>query len=225
MAGTIPASLSGRADYAYLFPMSHTYNPNFKGVIHVTGDVAVSGTVRGRVTIAATGNLFIADDLKYAIAAAKGDCSDSDMVGLFTGGDVIVADNALNTPQQLVTSGPYVPLDDSNTGLELQGVILALDVFTVQNYDSGPTNANACGTVAWGRGCLFLTGGVIQQTRGPVGQSDGSGFLKRYSYDVCAAKRPPPYFPTTGRFSRSQYFQIDPVGFSVGGFFAKWSAG
>ena len=37
-----------------------------------------------------------------------------------------MADNAPNTPQQLVSNGPYVPLDDSNTGLFLQGVVLAL---------------------------------------------------------------------------------------------------
>lgn len=228
LGGTIPTALSNRTDYQYLYPLSRTYNANFKGVIHVSGDVAVSGVVRGRVTVAATGDIFIADDLKYAIqpaASVGGDCTDSDMVGLFSGSDVIVADNALNTPQQLVTNGAYVPLDDSNTGLFLQGVVLALGVFTVQNFDSPPSDANACGNVDWGRGCLFLSGGVIQETRGAVGQSNGNGFLKRYSYDVCAAKKPPPYFPTTGRFTRSRYYEIDPVNFSVGSFFSGWSAG
>jgi len=225
--GAVPAALSSRADYPYLFPLSHAWNPNFKGVIHVSGDVALSGTLRGRVTVAATGSIFIADDVTYAIqpGGAAGDCSDSDMLGLFSGGDVIVADNAPNTPQQLVNNGAYAPLDDSNTGVSLHGVVLALGIFTVQNYDAGPTSVNWCGSVAWGRGCLFLSGGVIQQTRGAVGTSAGTGFLKRYSYDVCAAKKPPPYFPTTGRFSRSSYYEIDPVGFSVASFFSLWSAG
>lgn len=228
LAGAPPA-LTGRPDYAYLFPLSHSRNANFKGVIHVSGSVAISGVVRGRVTIAATGNIFIADDLKYAIppGGSAGDCTDADMVGMFAGNNVIVADNALNTPQQIDpgANAPFVPLDDSNTGLELQGVILALNQFTVQNFNTGPTATNWCGSVPWGRGCLLLSGGVIQQTRGPVGQSNGTGFLKRYSYDVCAAKKPPPYFPTTGRFSRSLYYELDPVGFSVGRFFASFSAG
>ncbi len=227
LGGAAAGALAGRPDLPFLFPLSRALNPNFKGVIHVSGDVAVSGVVRGRVTIAATGNIFIADDLKYAIqpGGAAGDCSDADMVGLFAGNDVIVADNAPNTPQQLVNNGAWVPLDDSNTGLFVQGVILALDVFTVQNFAAAPTNANWCGNVPWGRGCLFLSGGVIQRTRGAVGQSNGTGFLKRYSYDVCAAKKPPPYFPTTGRFTRSRYYEIDPVGFSAASFFSRWSAG
>ena len=226
-AATLPAALTSRADFAYLFPLSHALNPNFKGVIHVTGDVGVSGVLRGRVTLAATGDIHILDDLTYAVTpGGTGDCSDRDMLGIFSGNDVIVNDNAPNTPQQLVpASSTYSPLDDSNTGVFVNGVILALDVFTVQDYDSGPTATNPCGAVTWGRGCLFLTGGVIQQTRGPVGTSLGTGFLKRYSYDVCAAKRPPPYFPTTGRFSRSRYYEIDPVGFDVSSFYAQCTAG
>jgi hypothetical protein len=39
--------------------------------------------------------------------------------------------------------------------------------------------------------------------------------VKRYSYDSCAATEPPPYYPTTGHFAKGQYYQIDPVGFSV----------
>lgn len=227
-AASLPGWFTSRPDYGYLYPLSHTYNPNFKGVIYVSGDVAVSGVVRGRVTLSATGDIYIADDLTYAIQPGgnTGSCDDADMLGIFSGHDVIVADNALNTPQQVnAPSSTYYPMDDSNTGLFLQGVVLALDVFTVQNYDTGPTDVNDCGTVNWGRGCLALTGGVIQKTRGAVGTSNGTGFLKRYSYDVCAAKRPPPYFPTTGRFSRSRYYELDPVNFNVGSFFNLWSAG
>lgn len=225
--GLMPAKLVGRPDKDYLFPLSRDWNPDFKGVIHVTGSVAISGVVRGRVTIAATKDIYIADDLTYAIQpSGSSDCGDVDMVGLFAGHDVIVADNLLNSPQQ-INGGTttWYSYDDSNNGLFLQGVVLALDIFTVQRYDSGPTDANDCESVNWGRGCLFLSGGVIQQTRGAVGLSTGTGFLKRYSYDVCAAKKPPPYFPTTGRFSRSRYYEIDPVGFDVGSFFRRWSAG
>jgi Tfp pilus assembly protein PilX len=50
LAGTVPPRLAARPDVDYLFPLSRALNPNFKGVIHVDGKVAVSGTVRGRVT-------------------------------------------------------------------------------------------------------------------------------------------------------------------------------
>jgi hypothetical protein len=48
-----------------------------------------------------------------------------------------------------------------------------------------------------------------------VGTSGGTGFTKRYSYDRCAIMSPPPYFPTTGRFTDSRYYELDPVGFNV----------
>jgi len=230
LPATVLAQLSARghdADKNYLFPLSRDYNSNFKGVIHVSGDVAISGTIRGRVTIAATGDIYIADDLKYAIQpGGSSDCQGVDMAGLFAGNDVIVADNTLNTPNQINGgTSTYYSFDDTNSGVFLQGVVLALDQFFVQNFSTGPTDANDCEATNWGRGCLYLSGGVIQRTRGAVGQSDGHGFLKRYSYDVCAAKRPPPYFPTTGRFTRSRYYEIDPVNFDVATFYRRWSAG
>lgn len=225
--GAMPAKLAARPDRDYLFPLSRTWNPNFKGVIHVTGSVALSGRVRGRVTIAATSNIYIADDLTYAIQpSGSSDCQDVDMVGLFAGNNVVVSDNTLNTPQQLAGgTSTWYAYDDSNNGVFLQGVVLALNIFTVQNFNQGPTDANDCENVDWGRGCLYLSGGVIQRTRGAVGVSNGTGFLKRYSYDVCAAKKPPPYFPTTGRFSRSRYYEIDPVNFDVAAFYRRWNAG
>ena len=43
--------------------------------------------------------------------------------------------------------------------------------------------------------------------------SNGAGFTKRYTYDRCAVRNPPPYFPTTGRFTDNRYLELDPVGF------------
>jgi hypothetical protein len=51
---------------------------------------------------------------------------------------------------------------------------------------------------------------------GTTGGSNGTtGYVKAYSYDRCAATNPPPYFPTTGRFTDNRYFEINPVGFSA----------
>ena len=58
--------LAGRPDAGYLFPLSRQYNPSFNGVISVTGKVAVSGVLRGRVTMAGTDDIILADDIVYA---------------------------------------------------------------------------------------------------------------------------------------------------------------
>jgi hypothetical protein len=217
--GAVSGLLAARADKQYLFPITRELNPNFKGVIYVQGKVVVSGVLRGRVTVAATDEIIIGDDLTYATDPGAGTCND--IMGLFSGTDVIVADNTINSPVRATTSSTYYTFDETKDEF-IQGVVLALSNFTVENYDQGATTSEACESNAWGRGCLYLTGGIIQSTRGAVGtigSTGGTGYVKRYSYDACAYTDPPPYFPTTGVFARGRYFEVDPVGFNVANYY------
>ncbi len=213
-------ALASRDDQAYLFAITRELNPEFKGVIHVSGDVAISGTVRGRVTIAATGDIVLVDDLTYAIDPSVGSCED--IAGLFAGGDIVVANTPINAPARVGSN--YYTFDDTSDEF-IHAFVLTLNEFTVEGYNSGHTTKERCEGTAWGRGCLYLTGGIIQRTRGPVGLSSGTGYLKRYSYDACGLSQPPPYFPTTGRFARGPYLEIDPVGFDIGDYFEMITAG
>ncbi len=212
-----PTVSAVRADARYLFPLYRGFNPNTKGVVYVNGTVGVSGTVRGHVTTYVRGgDLVLLDDLRYADDPAQGQCADA--LGLISDNDIVVADNAVNTPQ--FTGSTYQSLDDSQ-GLDVQAVLMALNTsFRVQNYGAGPTSAINCQGRLVGRGCLYLTGGIIQESRGPVGMGTGQGYSKQYSYDRCAANDPPPYFPSTGRFTDNRYFEINPVGFNVTALFA-----
>lgn len=203
-------------DADFLFPLYRGFNSNVKGVVTFNGNVALSGTLRGRVTLYdQNGSIVVLDDVRYADDPALGVCAD--ILGLISDDNIVVADNAINTPQDINTSSGtlYKSLDDTQD-LYIQAVLMALNTsFTVQNYDAGPTSALSCQGSSDGRGCLYVTGGIIQQSRGPVGLSSGQGYVKRYSYDRCAAVNPPPYFPTTGRFTDNRYFELDPVGFDV----------
>jgi hypothetical protein len=190
-------------------------------VIHAVGTVAISGVVRGSVTLYATSEIVFVDDLRYANDPSLGRCRD--MLGMIAGRDAVVIDNALNTPQiiRIGSSDVRGSLDDSRD-VFIHGVIMALNKsFTVEHYSSAPTSGASCGGTSVGRGCLYVTGGIIQEARGPVGQTNGSGFIKRYSYDRCALNNPPPYFPTTGRFIDNRYYEIDPVSFTVAGLFRR----
>ncbi|HUL49900.1 MAG TPA: hypothetical protein VLT79_07810 [Gemmatimonadales bacterium] len=222
------ASHTGNATYAqYLWPITRSLNPNWKGVIYVDGKVAVSGLLRGQVTLAATDNIVIADDIKYVTdPSSTTPCGSTqrDMLGLFSGQDVIVADNLLNDPFPSTGGFPgsgtspcatcTYTWDDTQDEF-IQGVVLALSNFIVENYSTGSSTAEPCGTNAAGRGCLYLTGGVIQQQRGAVGLTSGYGYKKRYSYDQCASANPPPYFPTTGHFARGHYYEVEPTNFNI----------
>ena len=218
-SGTVDTSLVSRTlEAQYLWPLSRQFNPNTKGVIYVNGNVAVSGVLNGRVTLAASGTIMIADDLKYAIAPGAAPCTGANMLGLLSPDSVVMLENTLLAPWN--GSGSYTNYKANNDDY-LQGVILTLKSFGVEDYDGGATSGQNCQSTTAGRGCLYLTGGIIQDTRGAVGTSSGSGYIKRYAYDQCAFQTPPPYFPTTGRFTRNRYYEIDPVGFNVGSFFAS----
>lgn len=229
-SGSVDPALSGRPDAGHLIPVNRAMNPDFKGVVFVDGKVAVSGVVRGNVTLAATGEIIIADDVTYATDPGAGTCAD--LLGLFSGEDVIVADNTLNSPirPQDNPGSNFRTFDDTKDEF-VHGVVLALDEFRAENHDDpdAARTAEPCESDLWGRGCLYLTGGIIQRTRGPVGADwtgpGGSGYLKRYSYDACAASAPPPYFPTTGHFTRGVHYEIDPSGFDVDQLFDRLTPG
>lgn len=221
-APTTIAAFGIRPDNGYLWPLNREYNPAWEGVIYVAGRVALSGVVNGKVTVASPNTIVIADDLRSAFdpgSAVAADCDVAAMVGLFSGGDILVANNSLNAPQQIGGVNPYRTYDET-TQEDIHAVLLALNIFGAESYDTGPTAGEACGGVNAGRGCLNLNGGVIQNTRGAVGLVDGHGYIKRYSYNACAASYPPPYFPTTGRFVRNRIYELDPKGFTVAGWFA-----
>jgi len=214
------ALFAARPDNAYLWPINREYNPAWQGVIYVQGKVALSGVVNGRVTVASPNTIVIADYFRSAVdpgSAAAADCAV--IAGLFAGADILVANNTINAPQQIGGVNPYRTYDET-TQEDIHAVLLALNIFGAESYDTGPSSGEACGAVNNGRGCLNLNGGVIQNTRGAVGLVDGHGYVKRYSYNACAATDPPPYFPTTGRFVRNRVYELDPKGFTVAGWFA-----
>jgi hypothetical protein len=218
-APTTIAAFTGRPDNQYLWPINREYNPAWEGVIYVAGKVALSGVINGKVTIASPNSIIIADDLRTAVnpgSPAAADCAV--IVGLFSGDSILVANNTINVPQRINNSNPYRTYDET-THEDIHAVLLALDIFGAESYNTGPTAAESCSGTNSGRGCLNVSGGIIQNTRGPVGLVDGRGYIKRYSYNSCAATDPPPYFPTTGRFVRNRIYELDPKGFDVAAWF------
>jgi hypothetical protein len=205
-------------DAGYLFPLYRGYNTGTKGVIYVNGTVGISGVVNGTITLYTPNTIVLLDDIRYANDPAAGRCVD--MLGVIAGANAIVANNGLNTPVWVktgttATTATAKSMDDT-PDLYLHSVIMALGTsFQVEDYDTGPVNSIGCSGSTDGRGCLYLTGGLIQANRGAVGTGSGSGYVKRYSYDRCVITNPPPYFPTTGRFQDNRYYELDPVRFDV----------
>jgi hypothetical protein len=232
-SGSVPAAVAARADGAYLWPLSPALNPNFRGVIFAEGRVAVSGTVRGRVTLASRSNLVIAHELIQATSPAttSGNCrADDDIVGLFSGEYVLYADNTLATPQNrrdnsatgAAWSATRKDFDPSirRPDLAVHASMLALKSIGAE-LSTPPAGLPPGKYVA--RGTLRVIGGTIESRIGQTGSMTGSnlhGYNDDLSFNQCALSFPPPYFPTTNHWSRSQFFEVNPLGFTPGAWFS-----
>ena len=174
----------GTIKYAFFTPHGHgstpsTWNtftppPSFNGIISVVGshDLHVLGTVNGRFTVSAEHDIYIEDDVVYAVDPREDPTSD-DMLGLVAGENVLVANNPAN-----------------NDDCEIHASIMALDEsFMAEDYYTRPPS-----------GTLTVLGGIIQVRRGPVGTfywggGIRSGFKKNYIYDGRFLIQSPPHFP------------------------------
>ena len=230
-SGSVPATIAARADGAFLWPLSAALNPNFRGVIFAEGKLAVSGTVRGRVTIASRTNTVIVHNLIQATSPGitTGTCrADDDVIGLFSGGYVMYADNTLTSPQSRRTNPdgsdwrwPRKDFDPAanSPDLAIHASLMSL-VSVVAENSSVPPGLPANRFV--NRGTARMIGGQIQQRIGQTGTMSGTnlhGWNGDLSFNRCLLQYPPPYFPTTGHWSRSQYFEVNPTNFSPSAWF------
>ncbi len=141
-----------------------------------SGALTISGTLNGRLTVGASNDVVIPNNLIYADDPRTNPAS-NDTLGVISEGDVVIDDNA-----------PY--------NLEIDACTMALNSsFMRENWWVGPA-----------KGTLTVLGGIIQDERGPVGTFNGStgqkvsGYSKDYTYDSRLLGSPPPFMPTTGDY-------------------------
>jgi Tfp pilus assembly protein PilX len=212
--GTIVGAVQAR----YLWPVNRPFNPAFKGVVYVNGSVGVSGLARGQVTVATTGNIMLSDDITYVTAPGSSvDCT-ADILGLLTPQYFMLEDNNVNSPFRV--NNTYRTGYDDTADEFLHAAVLTLNSIQTENVSGGSTNSETCVGSPVGRGCFNMVGAAIQGINGSRMSSSGTGWNPQWSYDRCDGLRPPPYFPTTGRYYKNRYYEIDPVGFSVTAWFA-----
>ncbi|MCZ6756488.1 MAG: hypothetical protein O7E49_14360 [Gemmatimonadetes bacterium] len=215
------------SDYLYLHPYTSALNSNSAGVIYVDGDVGVSGVVAGRVTVVAADDIIIVDDLVQYTDPGQNACA-ADMLGLIAFDVIVIADNTLNTPQRYPGGGSYHTMDDTKDEF-VHAVAMALSEFRVHNAQLGPDDndnggfgAEPCEGIPWGRGCLYLTGGILQGKRGRIGE--GTGHLMRHSFNQCVLQGGPPQFPATGSFSKRRVVEMDAANFDPVTWFAGYQS-
>ncbi len=156
------------------------------GILYVDGDVSIEGTLQGNLTVIATDDITITDDVVYHDSDSDGKptASSQDMLGLVSHRDIIVADNSAN-----------------RNDVVINGALLALaNSFTVENYYWGSA-----------RGNLTIWGSLSQKVRGPVGTFGyygTTGYQKDYHYDSRFLNQAPSYFPATGQYHFQYWKEI-----------------
>jgi hypothetical protein len=136
------------------------------------GNLNISGTLSGRLTVGASRDINITNNIRYANDPRLPGSTSTDTLGIISEEDVMISKNA-------------------PANLEIDGSIMALNTsFMLEEWWTNGA-----------RGTLSVFGGIIQKQRGPVGTFSGttkvSGYSKDYNYDVRLLSSPPPFVPTT----------------------------
>jgi hypothetical protein len=164
-------------------------------VVYIHNKIEISGILDGELTIVSADHMEISDDIVYrdAVNGIPNDGCD-DMLGLISGGDILILDNAANSD-----------------GVIIDASIMAIDgSFRVESY-----NQNGY------RGVLRIVGGVIQKYRGPVGIGYvdefgrvlmSHGYNKDYRFDMRFYDSAPPYFFSTGEYKRIAWIEMPSTG-------------
>jgi hypothetical protein len=231
---------SKHLDWAALYPIDQTLNPAFQGVVAVHGSTGISGNVDGHITVYSDGNIGIVDNLRLVTGTTDTLCNHG--LGIVSGNDITAVDNGINVPQHWTpadagstTMSDWVDLRPNNGGtagtspfggsLYVQSTVMALGSWGAEglNPDTNYVSTVYCNAAAppdyYKRGCLYVFGSIIQNTRQTVNSGSGGpggyGYAKAYSYDICAVANPLPYFPTTGRLIENKYYELSPNNFNV----------
>ncbi|MGH9301966.1 MAG: hypothetical protein ACRD0E_08785, partial [Acidimicrobiales bacterium] len=160
------------------------------GVIYVAGNVNVSGTLTGDLTIYSAADVHITNNISYGDGVHG--TKSNDVLGLEAVGSIVVDQNS-NT----CVSG--------NGNLNIDAALLALGhSFYVQNAF---TSGQQCGT-------LTIHGSIAQNFRGVVALTGYSGYVKNYNWDSRLLYLNPPDFtkPVGVAWQRTTFQECRPPG-------------
>jgi hypothetical protein len=206
----LPASLSPTrqtVERSYLFPISATYNPNYRGAIYSSGRRFLSGIVRGRATLYVNGPVSLIDDLMYDADPADTTNLCRNSFGLISKDSIMVADNAINRPRVYSTSafaGTDTSTQGGNRDYILHGIAMALGGSISAFNAAGSLRTSTVYTCPKGSsftaagGCMQVVGGTIMATYAAPYSSSvaNSGLRPLRELDPCQMEnRRPPYFP------------------------------
>ena len=165
---------------------------------HTNGDLFLSGTLNGRLTIGTGNDIIVTNDIRYANTSTASD----DLLGLIPQNSVKIFHPVdRNTQANLPNNW-----GDGNATI-YAAILTVARSFMVQNYRYGNPMGN-----------LQVRGAIAQKYRGVVGRSTAgsvpvNGFVKDYQYDTRLRVQSPPHFldPVRTAWEVKTWSEVDVV--------------
>jgi hypothetical protein len=160
------------------------------GAVFCDDIVHVKGILDGQLTIGASDNIIVTDDITYYGSPPGGgpppDCDD--VLGMITDGDIIIEYNS-----------------ETMNDCVIQAVMMSLEKnIAAEDYQHYPP-----------RGELDIYGGIIADYAIHLADFDAngnlvSGYVRDYHWDPRVIAMPPPFFPLTGRYYVYSWEEVVP---------------
>lgn len=151
-------------------------------IIYSTGDIRVSGVLNGRVALYSSNDIWIDDDIVYAVNPIVDPESD-DFLTLIADHDIIITDNIPN-----------------NNDVTIHACVFASESFSAENYISRPVS-----------GVITSVGSIAQGLRGRICKSNNNlithGFSKSYYHDPRFTDIKPPHVPSVGELQLVSWWE------------------
>jgi hypothetical protein len=218
----IASSIRQANELPFLWPISKPSNANSAGVMRITGNVFLSGRVRGELTVMVDGSPRIIESLTQVNDPSSPDTEPcADQLGLVAVGDILVADNALLRPKRI---GGFPPIQSfirhlgGSRDVQIHAQLMSLTgTVGVENPGTSALSGNALpcpdGTTAnTAGGCFRLVGGAAMRRYSALHSGSNTGLRWAGLSDRCSTSgQRPPLFPLTSRYAVLRSLEVAPT--------------
>jgi hypothetical protein len=161
--------------------------PSFGTYLFFDGRLTIHGQFQGELTIGASHDIGIEDNITYVDADNEGRVASTspNFLRLASEHDIKILNTWANGRENSGGLG-LAQTDPALTSVVLDGIYVALnESFTFENQND-PDSGYVCTCQPDDRGTIYLYGGVAQRRRGYVHRStrNSTGYLKQYRFDA-----------------------------------------
>jgi hypothetical protein len=190
--------------------------------MRITGNVFLSGRVRGALTVMVDGSPRIIEPLTQVNDPSSPDAAPcADQLGLIAVGDILVADNVLLRAKRIAgfpSSASFARQLGGSRDIQIHAQLMSLrGTVGVENpsivaMSGGAVSCPDGAAANTAGGCFRLVGGAAMLRYSPLHAGNNTGVRWAGLSDRCSTSgRRPPLFPLTSRYTLVRTLEIAPT--------------